>query len=938
MAIRITRNAQGNCINFVGSSNPAYWNACLSAQVNADDPNRFDVINDVRSANDQNIKYEFYAQDFNDFADKDGVPFNNVNEAIDYINENANVLGVSNTGVDLTGVSVNFRLDETSTSIIMDNGSAYGVNTIKAVADVDGTIHIHAIGAGQPNGTDEPNTLKHFEKLDAGLVSVNGNAVSGGINDVVNVLNELFTVGAFEAVVITDPEATEIADVAGEDAAGAAVGGNAIDPLGDDILGTTATHNNAAGWLSSDSIDQAGEYFTFDIAGKATYGFGLVHTDASFAAGHASGNQTYADPAGFCVGPNSSHYGYQFSHHFHVGNAHASWTNYGANTSYVMGPAWSNNNVNFHLKDEWNAGDPVKVKVGISALGFIEIATLADDGVSWNLHARSAYPVPQGSSFRLGIKLQTTGARLRTLPKKHLLEPAAPTMHFRWIESPDGTFVWPLFATAEEANYYDEIVNGLAAGTGQSHTHTYADDPTGTLWYMPEASHDPAGYHYANPPVQQTFNGQAVAYTEITSLTNADLAPPTPDFDDLTYEEGTVVNLQLQPQDTAYSTSVSVYPTTSGLVWNSVTKMLQGTLTDVGSDTTYTVTVTRGNSYGSRTGTFTITATDVTPPTTNDTPWTKALDFSGSSERAQMVGTHANYMPLAMDGMANVVDPHSSAGSFSNVTGLTSDGIYARPWACAVVFKADRHNSNQHIWNQGEGASSGNDNIYLRLSATGTLHFGWGRDGAINEITVATGISSSRWYGVYIGHTGARFSGANATAGNLAAAFDIRVMDSSDNFTALSANQSTSTKWSYVNGGRMDRSVYGQFTIGGRGSNRSFHGKVASFVSTTLRCNVSMPDADEIKDMIKDPLKWRDETKDGSTYRWASGLTETSFSVGNLYSALATQIWLMGDGGNDNYSNMIRNRVMSSDQNYTKLNLISMVSNDIQNVSIPGLT
>ena len=46
----------------------------------------------------------------------------------------------------------------------------------------------------------------------------------------------------------------------------------------------------------------------------------------------------------------------------------------------------------------------------------------------------------------------------------------------------------------------------------------------------------------------------------------------------------------------------------------------------------------------------------------------------------------------------------------------------------------------------------------------------------------------------------------------------------------------------------------------------------------------------------------------------------------------------MGDGTNDSYSNMIRNQVMPSDQNYSKLNLISMQSNDIQNVTIPGLS
>ena len=95
-------------------------------------------------------------------------------------------------------------------------------------------------------------------------------------------------------------------------------------------------------------------------------------------------------------------------------------------------------------------------------------------------------------------------------------------MQFRWIESPDGTYVWPLFATAEEAEYYDEIAN--SASTPASHTHTYAD-PTGTTWYMPEATHDAATYHHSGALINPTFNGQAGTYTEITSQTIAD---PTP--------------------------------------------------------------------------------------------------------------------------------------------------------------------------------------------------------------------------------------------------------------------------------------------------------------------------------------------------------------------------------------------------------------------------
>ena len=46
----------------------------------------------------------------------------------------------------------------------------------------------------------------------------------------------------------------------------------------------------------------------------------------------------------------------------------------------------------------------------------------------------------------------------------------------------------------------------------------------------------------------------------------------------------------------------------------------------------------------------------------------------------------------------------------------------------------------------------------------------------------------------------------------------------------------------------------------------------------------------------------------------------------------------MGDGGSDSFANGIRKEVYPTDQNYTKLQFNSMQSNDIQNVSIPGLS
>jgi hypothetical protein len=539
----------------------------------------------------------------------------------------------------------------------------------------------------------------------------------------------------------------------------------------------------------------------------------------------------------------------------------------------------------------------------------------------------------------LGIKFGDSTVRLVGLPKVHLLEPAAPTMYFRYIESPDGVYNYPLFATAEEAEYYDEIVNGLTAGTGSSHTHTYADDATNTTWYMPEASHDAATYQSSSAPDgTETFSGNTVTYTEVTSLTDADLTPSQFSSADISQEEGTNVNIQVTPAGASWSTSVTISPSGSGLVYDNYS-VIQGTLADVGADTDYTVTVTRANSYGSSVGSMTITATDVAPVQTNDTPWSKALDFSGSNEHAKQVTQSNASNALRMNGLAQLAGANSDSSK-------TSNGTYSRPWATAVVFKVDRHSSNQHIWNSGEGAGTNADNIYLRLEASGHVYLGWGREGVgyneckIDDITYS---QTSVWFGVYIAHKGARYNSSDATAANLADAFDIRLMSSEDSFATVGSNLSTSTNWTAngIGGGtgvRMDRTVEGDFTIGGRGSNRNFQGKVASMIITTLRKNYTMPTDAEIELMITDPLKWEADYKEGQAARYGYSGSNFTYSSSNSNSKYATQIWLMGDGTSDSYSNGVRNQVEPSDQNSTKLQLNSMVSNDIETVNINGLT
>ncbi len=1354
---------------------------------------------------------------------------------------------------DLTDTAVDFKLDATSTTIMLDNGDNYGVNTIQAVANADGTIHINSMQGG----------VELYKFLDHTNVTLDGGtAIAGGLQDVVNTLNELFTVGAFQSVVISDPYSTLVADVAGVTVTGTLVG-TAINPGGPDVGAGTVTSYNAGGLLTTETIDQAGEYFTFDIRQEGIMGFGLILNDVA----DVNGNATYGDPTGFCNGPNSGHYGYQFSHWFHP-SPNGPWTNYGANTSYSQREGWSNVSHRFMSSPEgadWLAGNPVKLKVGLDHNSFIEIAYYDTSESAWIPIVRTTYPTVEGVEFHLGIKFGDSLARLHTVPKVHLLEPSAPTMYFRYVESPDGVYTYPLFATQEEAEYYDQNHDGTT-GSGTYTTLMYPDDPTNTLWYKATTGVvDDA----SAAPSSATFESNPVTYTEITTLTNADLAPSAFADTTVTVNELSSVNIQTQPADTAYTT------TFSGLTGSLIADGfggITGTAPEVTGDNvanpsdTLTITVTRINSYGSSTGTLTLVVTNLTapvitpitgfthvagstalidsstmddgsvvdmdenlqnferfiilssyvetnilpsilqtggsyyigvlnsgadvssvtdadwdfafvweylsstthrykvikdgvqqhavgigsntaslfdyaielhgdhahmiacnanaintepspafggtftnatevdrgesvpvtisfaytgldnatisttglseivtpapdgwiqvdaptshtlnfdgsatmptlqagytyrflvgdeeyadlstatglastdvlrftadgsteyttgitrvgtpaddgfgvvtayvvfsvptdvpplqwytdantigsantvtttgstytvsitgitlegpaanqtgtnitdngdygwasvdetvgagqrfvmnnafftdllaemgdqyeiriglkgdnwdntdqstgsnsvvsgevfkgdiqlrinktssnniylqlfkpgatyspmlintvalhedtcgfieitpdgnnikmafgrngqhsiaegdestkeysswgaysastgdqgygitsldvvflvtdifneagadydganvdwtnlsevaiptPPVTNTTDWDKAVDFSGGSEHLAQSGTGAGVTPLKMGGVSTTCAAPASAGNTSN------DG-QARPWATAVLFQHEGHNSNQHIWNCGEGASGGDDNIYLRLSSIGDLYFGWGRVSAThNEILIASSLTANEWYGVYIGHNGTRWSGSNATAINLAAAFDIRVMSSSDSFNAVGSNLSTSSNWGST-GSRMDRELAGNLTIGGRGANRNFHGKVASMVSTSLNRNVAMPTDAEIALMLTDPEKWLVDYKVGQTYRQASTYFTNTFAMGDNFSSYATQVWLMGDGTLDSYSNGIRNRVASSWNSNNKLTFMSMVSNDIENVTIPGLS
>ena len=313
---------------------------------------------------------------------------------------------------------------------------------------------------------------------------------------------------------------------------------------------------------------------------------------------------------------------------------------------------------------------------------------------------------------------------------------------------------------------------------------------------------------------------------------------------------------------------------------------------------------------------------------TNTTDWTNAIDFNGGSEHLkQQASTQAS--PFLLNG--TTVDAAS--------TGMTTSDNDGRPWATTVVFRLDGANADQHIWNYGEGVSNGDDNIYLRVNGSRQIYFGWGREtGNVNECYLGM-YTANKWYGMYIAHNGTRLLGSSASGSALAACFSIRHMSETLSFGTLYSEKSTSSNWiSGTTGNRMDRSLSGNMCIGGSDSNRNFSGKIASMVATTLKVNQTMPTDAEIILMITDPRKWMVDHKVGESYRYPwSSTTVSNWQMNNVYPSWATQVWLMGEGPTDTFTNGIRNQASYGDFS-TKMVMQNMQANDIETVNITGLT
>ena len=139
MAIKVVRNEAGNCINFEGSTNPVYWNACLSAEVASGFPDRINIINDIRTSQSDGIVYEFYQIPYTDFIDASGNGFASATEAANHITLIGNVSAPADLGRGYRG-TWNASTNTPDTGLSHENADWYWITVAGNGYDVNDQI------------------------------------------------------------------------------------------------------------------------------------------------------------------------------------------------------------------------------------------------------------------------------------------------------------------------------------------------------------------------------------------------------------------------------------------------------------------------------------------------------------------------------------------------------------------------------------------------------------------------------------------------------------------------------------------------------------------------------------------------------------------------------------------------------------------------------
>ena len=182
--IRVVHNHAGNCINFYNSTQPVYWNGCLEASVAVGTTDRINIENNIRDVGAGSSIYEFFRVPYTLFVNSDNVEFSSAQAAVDYINDAANTISQTSRFILSDSDTIDFKIDDSFSTILLDNGDEYPTDYLKASASGD-NINITTRQAS--------SDITIYEGLRVANVTINGVGLGTTQANVVNDLNSLFT-------------------------------------------------------------------------------------------------------------------------------------------------------------------------------------------------------------------------------------------------------------------------------------------------------------------------------------------------------------------------------------------------------------------------------------------------------------------------------------------------------------------------------------------------------------------------------------------------------------------------------------------------------------------------------------------------------------------------------------------------------------------------
>ena len=366
-------------------------------------------------------------------------------------------------------------------------------------------------------------------------------------------------------------------------------------PLGDDTvnlfgsatgnllsgISVTDADDNNDGFVTTASISAAGQYFEFTQLGQYSTWAGLAN-EADFS---ATTIQTEMNAA---LSSNNDAYFYAGGYIFENRD---SWQPYG-----LTDDNGSSAGFNFQQGSGYNQQGNTHYRVGIRPDGKIGFWQ-STDGISFVEAAKSVNTVPTGQELKFLWKADDANAELTSLTTGTLS--TTPTLTYYAIESPDGAWHYPLFATEEEANYFDANLAQPSTGSGTSHTHIYPDDLNLDTWYMPDNG---AVMNSTVAPTSSATYLSATAWNYIATGADSNYGPSA--FNQsYSITEGQALNLQIVPAGATFTTQVIGLPS-----WATYSSgMITGTAPFVPSDELNLIQVNRTNAYATTNGTLTLT-------------------------------------------------------------------------------------------------------------------------------------------------------------------------------------------------------------------------------------------------------------------------------------------------------------------------------------------